>query len=385
MLRILMGRAGSGKTTAVLNRLCQAAGERPQVLMTPEQQSHEAERALCKAGGPGISLRAEVLSFSRLANRVFQAAGGLGQEELDGGGRLLLMYRAVQETAQQLKVYGRPSKRPAFLQSLLATVDELKSCRVSPEQLIRAGEEAEGPSGDKLTDLGLICGAYEALVAQTALDPRDRLTRAADKLTHCAWAEGKDLWLDGFTDFTPQQQEVLRHLLRQAHQVTVTLTCDHLEEDEGGTGIFSPARLTAARLLRLAASEGISCEVEHLVSDYSPKPDSLKHLEYALFGHEEVQPIPQAGAVELFRASSPRAEVEWAAARTLGLARDQGLRFRDIGVVARNLWGLSGPDREHFPPVRHPCVLLRHVGHPGKARAGPGDGGPGHGGGELCL
>ena len=336
MLRILMGRAGSGKTTAVLNRLCQAAQERPQVLMTPEQQSHEAERALCKVGGPGISLRAEVLSFSRLANRVFQAAGGLGLEELDGGGRLLLMYRAVQETAQQLKVYGRPSKRPAFLQSLLATVDELKSCRVSPEQLIRAGEEAEGPGGDKLTDLGLICGAYEALVAQTALDPRDRLTRAADKLTRCPWARGKDLWLDGFTDFTPQQQEVLRHLLRQANQVTVPLTCDHLEEDEGGTGIFSPARLTAARLLRLAAGEGISCEVEHLVSDYSTKPDALKHLEQALFGHEDIRPVPQAGAVELFRASSPRAEVEWAAARTLRLARDSGLRFRDIGVVARN-------------------------------------------------
>lgn len=336
MLRILMGRAGSGKTTAVLNRLCQAAQERPQVLMTPEQQSHEAERALCRAGGPGISLRAEVLSFSRLANRVFQAAGGLGLEELDGGGRLLLMYRAVQETAQQLKVYGRPSKRPAFLESLLATVDELKSCRVSPEQLIRAGEEAEGPGGDKLTDLGLICGAYEALVAQTALDPRDRLTRAADKLTRCPWARGKDLWLDGFTDFTPQQQEVLRHLLRQANQVTVTLTCDHLEEDEGGTGIFSPARLTAARLLRLAAGEGVSCEVEHLVSDYSTKPDALKYLEQALFGHEDIRPVPQAGAVELFRASSPRAEVEWAAARTLRLARDNGLRFRDIGVVARN-------------------------------------------------
>lgn len=49
---------------------------------------------------------------------------------------------------------------------------------------------------------------------------------------------------------------MLRHLLRQANQVTVPLTCDHLEEDEGGTGIFSPARLTAARLLRLAARRG---------------------------------------------------------------------------------------------------------------------------------
>lgn len=94
--------------------------------------------------------------------------------------------------------------------------------------------------------------------------------------------------------------------------------------------------------------------MEHLVSDYSTKPDALKHLEQALFGHEDIRPVPQAGAVELFRASSPRAEVEWAAARTLRLARDSGLRFRDIGVVARNLRGLSGPDREHLPPVRHP-------------------------------
>ena len=53
--------------------------------MVPEQQSHEAERALCRAGGDQVSLYAEVLSFSRLANRIFQAAGGLGEEELDAG------------------------------------------------------------------------------------------------------------------------------------------------------------------------------------------------------------------------------------------------------------------------------------------------------------
>ena len=94
MFKLLLGRAGSGKTTAVLSRLCKA--EREQVLLVPEQMSHEVERALCRTGGPRINLRAEVLSFSRLANRIFQAAGGLGEEELDAGGRLLLMYRAVQ-------------------------------------------------------------------------------------------------------------------------------------------------------------------------------------------------------------------------------------------------------------------------------------------------
>lgn len=336
MFKLILGRAGSGKTTAVLDRLCEAGADRPQVLLVPEQMSHETERALCAAGGPRINLRAEVLSFSRLANRIFQKAGGLGEEELDGGGRLLLMYRAVQGVSANLKVYGRPSKRPAFLTSLLATADELKSCRVPPETLIRAGEEAPGPEGDKLRDLGLIFGEYDALTAQTALDPRDRLTRAAEKLRLCRWAEGKDLWLDGFTDFTPQQGELLRLLMVQGRSMTVTLTCDHLEEDEGGTGIFSPARRTGNTLLRLAREEGLSCEVEHLVRHSAGKAEPLSYLERALFAEQEPAATPCGGTVELFQASAPRSEVEWAAGRILRLVREEGYRFRDIGVAARS-------------------------------------------------
>ncbi len=336
MLKLLLGRAGSGKTTQVLSRLCRAVPVRPQVLMVPEQQSHEAERALCRVGGDGISLSAEVLSFSRLANRVFQAAGGLGEEELDGGGRLLLMYSAVKSISQQLTVYSRPSRRPSFLQSLLATVDELKSCCVPPEVLITAGRESGGPEGEKLRDLGLICGTYDAMTAHVALDPRDRLTRVAEKLKTCPWAAGKDLWLDGFTDFTPQQGEVLRRLLAQAETVTVTLTCDHMEEDEGGIGIFSPARRTAAWLLRLAQKEHIPCAVELLVGDCAEKENSLCFLERNLFAQTPVEQEPCRGAVELFQAGGIRSEVEWAAARTLQMVREEGLRFRDIEVAARN-------------------------------------------------
>ena len=336
MLKLLLGRAGAGKTAAVLSRLCASGRERPQVLLVPEQQSHETERALCAAGGPQASLYAEVLSFSRLANRIFQMAGGLGEEELEPGGRLLLMYRAVQNVAPRLAVYGRPSRRPAFLNSLLATADELKSCRVPPETLVRAGEESAGPEGDKLRDLGLIFGEYEALTAQTALDPRDRLTRAADRLRACGWARGKDLWLDGFTDFTPQQGELLRLLMAQSASMTVTLTCDHLEEDEGGTGIFSPARRTGNTLLRLAKEEGVPCEVEHLVPRPAGKAEPLVHLEKTLFAGENPRPVPCRGSVELFQASTPRGEVEWTAARILQLVRTGEYRFRDIGVAARS-------------------------------------------------
>lgn len=336
MFKLILGRAGSGKTGLVLRRLVLAGRERPQILMVPEQQSHEAERALCRCGGPGVSLYAEVLSFSRLCNRVFQAAGGLGVEELDEGGRLLLMYRAVQNVASQLNVYGRPSKRAAFLQSLLSTVDELKSACIAPDKLLEAGQENPGPEGDKLRDLGLIIGEYQALTALGALDPRDRLTRAGEKLLTCNWAEGKDFWLDGFTDFTPQQRLVLERLLAQGANMTLTLTCDHLEEDEGGTGIFSPARKTARQLISIAKKLRIPCEVEHLVTSDVGRIPAIAHLEKNLFAQTAQAPISADGAVELFRATDPRSEVEWAAGRILELVREEGFRFRDIGVTARD-------------------------------------------------
>ena len=352
MLKLILGRAGSGKTAEVLRRMCRP-GQGRQILIVPEQQSHEAERALCRAGGDGVSLYAEVLSFSRLANRVFLAAGGMGAPELDAGGRILMMYRAVKAVASQLTVYARPSRRAAFLEELLATVDELKSCCVRPELLIQAGEEAGGEGG-KLRDLGLICSAYESLAARTALDPRDRLTRAAEKLKVCPWAQGAGLWLDGFTDFTPQQREVLRELLKQAESVTVTLTCDHLEEDEGGTGIFSTARRTAAGLLRLAEQEGTASEVEFLTGADPKKAPALVHLEGALFARNEAEPVPCGGAVELFHSLTPRSEVEWAAARIRRLVRQEGLRYRDIGVAARDFAAYQPLIESIFPRYEIP-------------------------------
>ena len=250
MLKLLLGRAGTGKTHAMLTAM--GAATRPQVLIVPEQHSHDMERQLCAIGGNAVSLHAEVLSFTRLANRVFSAHGGLAAPTLDQGGRLLLLYTALKSVSDQLKVYQRPSRKPAFLSSLLATVDELKSCCISPEQLWEAGSDTGGGEGDKLTDLSLIFGAYEALTAQRWADPRDKLTRLAEQLTRTKWAVGKDFYVDAFTDFTPQERQVLSALLDKGASVTVALTCDQLEEDEGGTGIFSPARRTARQLLRQA-------------------------------------------------------------------------------------------------------------------------------------
>lgn len=354
MLKLVLGRAGCGKTTAVVDRVCQRGKERPQLLLVPEQQSHEMERALCTAGGDGVSLYAEVMSFRSLGERVLSQLGGIAAAELDGGGRILLMYRAVKEASSALTVYARPSRRPAFLKALLATADELKSCQIRPEQLLRAGEDSGQGEGDKLRDLGLILSAYDGLTAQIALDPRDRLSRVAEKLTGSGWAAGKDLWLDGFTDFTAQELAVLRPLIRQSESVTVTLTCDKLEEDEDGTGIFSAARRTARRLLRLAAEEGVPCEIEHLLPRTQVRRPGLDAVERRLFSAQAGEKEHCGGAVELFAALSPRSEVEWTASRIRQLVSSGEYRFRDIGVAARTYGAYRDLIESVFPQYEVP-------------------------------
>ena len=358
MLNLLLGRAGTGKTHALLEAVAAQCG-RPQVLIVPEQHSHNMERQLCAMGGNQVSLHAEVLSFTRLASRVFSVYGGLAAPALDGGGRLLLLCAALKSVAPELKVYQRPSRKPAFLSGLLATVEELKTCCITPEHLWTAGVDAEGPEGDKLTDLSLIYGAYEALTARQGADPRDRLTRLAEVLAREDWAAGKDFYLDGFTDFTPQERQVIGALLARANSVTVALTCDHLEEDEGGAGIFSPARRTARQLLRLAKERGISQEIVVRTGRAGPKAPALARLERELFAPSPAPWTGEGDALTLFTANSPYSEVEWTASEILRLVREEGYRFRDIAVCARSMEGYGSLIETVFARYGIPVFLSR--------------------------
>lgn len=334
MLRILTGRAGSGKTAWTLARMKEEGPRRPQLLVVPEQASFEMEVRLCRDNGNQAAAYGEVLSFTRLANRVLTRTGGAARPVLDEGGRLLTMYDALRGVQANLTVYALPARKPEFLASLLTTMDELKSCCVTGGQLLQVGEETEGLDGEKLRDLGLIFGAYEALTARGAMDPRDRLTRLAEGLQQTPFFQDRDVYLDGFTDFTPQQGLVLEQMLRQAPTVTVSLTWDAAEDE----GIFAPAEQTIARLKRLAARVGCPVTEVTCVSDHPQRTPPLAHVEQALF-RPPLAPYqgPWDNSVVVRVLPSPREEVAWAAGEIRELVRRGEVRCRDIVITARNI------------------------------------------------
>lgn len=351
MLHILMGRAKTGKSDTVLRRMAELGDGGDQILLVPEHASHQAEVDLCRICGPTASRHAEVLSFRRLSDRVLGITGGAAQVTLDAGGKLLTLQKALLEIAPELTVYRRPSQKSAFLRQLLDLFDELRCYEVTPEVLYAQAQDITGATRDKLRDLSLLYGAYEARLNRPGLDARDRMTKLCDHLEASGYICNKDVFVDGFTYFNAQERRVLGILLRQASSVTVTL----LGEPDSREEIFEASLKTLGQLRRLAAENGCATDLKTLKTEDTT---ALGHVERHFFGANIPYEGPW-GSVRLREADTVFSEVEQTAADILRLAASGKCRYRDITVAARNMGDYEGVIETVFERYGIPAYLSR--------------------------
>lgn len=332
MLTLITGKAGSGKTAAVINEINLAVqrGEGGSILIVPEQYSHEAERELCRVCGDRLSRYAEVFSFTGLARRLASELGGGAARYLDKGGRLLCMALAAGSVASRLRVYSAAARKAELQAMLLAAVDELKAARVSPEALLDAAAELDDSLGDKLRDLALIEEAYDAVVANGHADPADRLSVLAGQIPASSIGKNSRIYVDGFIDFTAQELEVLRALMAAGAELTVCLTVDALS---GGSEVFELSRRSGRMLMAAAEELGLETRTRQLDAA-AGKEASLTFFGEHMFSYSAAH-YDGAAAISLLTADSVTAECELAAARALELVRDCGCRWRDVAIAVR--------------------------------------------------
>ena len=225
MLQILCGPDRTANSMRILDQICEnaRAGVAGQILIVPEQYSHETERALCARGGDTISRYAEVLSFTRLAARVFSVCGGVCEEYLDENGRVLTLYLAAQQVREQLKFYAAVMTRPDFLRQLGALMEELLTSCIPPDALHAAAARLEGRLAQKVTELALLYESYLAVCKTGRGDPVTRQMRLRDLLDETDFLDGRTVFLDGFSDFTALQQQILAAILAHAEAVRVSV------------------------------------------------------------------------------------------------------------------------------------------------------------------
>lgn len=330
MLRVITGKAGTGKTARMMGDIHRRveAGEKS-ILIVPEQYSHQAERELCALCGSRVSLYAEVLTFTGFARWVDRQVGSGEPVVLDKGGQLLCMALAVEMVYGQLRVYGGARRRAALQSQMLQAVTELKTACITSEELLSASAACEGVLSDKLYDMALVLAAYDTVISAGRADPVDRLTRLAERVGD-ADVGHIHFCIDGFTDFTGQQLRVIDALLEQGCNVTVCLTCD---PEDLSNEVYAIPRSTLRHLERIAEERGREFETVNVVIDRAPT--ALEFFCDHMFTYTRRHMDDPEGSIRLYAADSIEDECAFAASECIRLVRETGCRQRDIAVAVR--------------------------------------------------
>ncbi len=347
-LRIVYGRADKDKSGYCMQEIVKAleqkgAEESMLLFLVPEQFTVQAETMLlARTEGTKSILRADVINFKRMAHRVVTELSEGYTKVLDNAGRRMLLYRAVESCQSQLKLFRGATERFGLLGELLTLLDEAGRYRFSPEKMeaVANALPTELPMKQKLTELALIGQTYEAMLHESYLETKDMLDLLAEKITQYKPYQGMQVWIDGFSGFTPQEYAIITAMLQTASQVTVTLSCDQPGADPRMEADFLRSiQQTYQHLVRIATAlqipvERIACPIDR------PMHATLQHLEKEYDSYPaHVFPGTEEDMEHLgiYAGKNIYSEVEFAAGTIQRLCREKGLRFRDIAVVAKQI------------------------------------------------
>lgn len=346
MLRLLLGRSGTGKTEEVETRLTELVQETdaPLFLLVPEQFSFASERAMLERLGPHLVNRVRVLSFTRLADAVSRELGGRARRRMDKPTRMLLMSAALEQVSGHLTVYRRQTRETDYVRSLLSLLSECKQCAITPQRLEQAAAQLEeGALRDKTQELALILSAYEAVASRAYIDPLDELSVLAEQIGDSHLFDGARVFVDSFKGFTEQELKVLEAVIRRAEEVTVALCAESASDTEGGLGLFSPAARTAQALRELAQRSGVpAMAAEMLTENRRSRVPALRLVEAGCFRPQPQIFDEETNAVTLAVCSDIYEECDFVAREIRRLLREEGGSLRDFAIVARSIAPYEG-------------------------------------------
>lgn len=339
-MQFVYGRSGSGKSAYIYNEIKEKINTGSKIyIITPEQFSFTAEKKLIDITN-GASINAEVLSFERMAHRIFNEVSGSIDTNLSESGKAIMLYNILDTKKKDLKFLGNSDEN---IDLISRQITELKKHNISTEMLSNFidGIKDNQYLKTKLEDISLIYTEFNKIIENSYIDENDILTILAEKISKSESLKKSIIYIDEFAGFTAQEYLVIQELLQVVEKITVTICTDELENRADPTqssDIFKPNKETVEKLVRVGAIAGTTIEPPvQLLEEYRFKSPELKHLEKNLYGTQYIKYKEQVENISLFLAKNPYSEITNIAKEILNLVRKEGYRYRDISVITKNI------------------------------------------------
>lgn len=341
-LQFIIGRAGTGKTALIMDRLeerMSGAGEKRNcIFLVPDQMTLQIETAFFERESVSGLLHTQIFSFSRLAWRILQESGGLARTFLTDSGLEMVIRKIMIEKQDELQLFGRNASKKGFIKELEQIFKEMKQFCVEQEELQNFDGENSADLNNKMADIALLYDAYERVLSGKYLETEDYLRLLGDAISDSEFLAECEIFIDGFHEFSPQEYLVLGELFSVCKNVTIALTLDEAYSVNNlqAYNVFQVTGMTYANLKEIAQNR--ACEILPdivLENNERFKNNDLAYLQET-WGEFSVKAYAnETPSLAIYEANNRRAEMD-GIARHIRQLVSEGYRYRDMAILLRN-------------------------------------------------
>lgn len=344
-IRFIYGRAGTGKTAFCFEQIKKSINTEEKIIyIVPEQYTFQRETKLLRTATERALINTQVLSFKRMAHRVFETCKGRSHVSMKDTGRNMLIHKILQENEKELKYFSKISKTQGFTQVVSEIITEFKKYNISTNLIEEKIEKIDNSElKNKLEDLSLLLNKYNCSLQENIIDTDDELTYLAKLLEECDVYDGSIIYIDEFTTFTPQQLNVIKILAKRCKEINITLCMNKPNRNSNieVTDAFNVIKSTENRILELMKEENIDylkpIDINENKNNRFSNSKELSHLEKYYYTYPFKEFKGNVEDIRLYKANNSYDEIENVAKEILRLVRDKEYRYREISVVCRNI------------------------------------------------
>ena len=264
-LKFVFGPSGSGKSTYLYQHVIEESEKYPLknfIVLVPEQFTMQTQKDLVSMHPRHGIMNIDVLSFARLAYRVFEETGTKQMQVLDDEGKNLILRKIAGDYENKLTVLKGNIKKLGYISEVKSVISEFTQYDIGEEELDcvmkRAGEESY--LYYKLKDMSLIYKKFREYLQDRYITKEEILDVLCRTVPESELLKRSVVVLDGFTGFTPVQNRLLAELMKLARDVIVTVTIDDREDPYRYTDacqMFGMSKHTVTTLTRIARACGV--------------------------------------------------------------------------------------------------------------------------------
>ncbi len=344
-LQFVLGNSGCGKSQYIYKKIVDEAREdirKNYLVIVPEQFTLQTQRKLVELSANKAIMNVDVLSFKRLAYRVFDELGIKSLDVLEETGKNLVLRKLASELEDQLTVLKGNMSKMGYISEVKSLLSEMTQYNITPESLseILGREGIPSQLKAKLGDVLIMYKSFNDFMKDKYITAEEILSVLIKVAGESAMLRDSVIVFDEFTGFTPIQNQLFRELLDISRKIYVVHTIDSGEDFYHSSGIhelFDMPKKSIRTLIDMV-NPGQELEETIILGDkvnyrFNNRSNELAFLEKHIFRPRKVTYNEKCRDICMASCKNPREELLFAAREINRLVQEKGYRYRDIAVV----------------------------------------------------